>query len=61
MMFVKKITCSSRRGTANPEIMEARMSSSSAAPLNLWFSWIKAKKHSFIDFLIIFLLGTSFA
>jgi hypothetical protein len=32
---LKKITCSSLKGTANPEIMEARISNNSAAPLNL--------------------------
>jgi len=55
------MTCSSLSGTAKPLIILARISSNSAAPLNLWVSWIKAKKHSLIAFLIIFLLGTSFA
>lgn len=58
--FLKKITCSSLRGTAKPEIIEAKISKSSAAPLNLWVSWIKEQKHSLIAFLIIFLLGTSY-
>jgi hypothetical protein len=32
---LKKITCSSLRGTAKPEIIEAKISKSSEAPLNL--------------------------
>jgi len=32
---LKKITCSSLSGTANPLMMLARISSNSAAPLNL--------------------------
>lgn len=35
MTFLKKIMCSSLRGTANPEMILARMSKSSEAPLNL--------------------------
>ena len=61
MIFWKKITCSSLSGTANPLMILAKISRSSAAPLNLWLSWISAKKHSLIAFLIIFLLGTNFA
>lgn len=38
---LKKWMCSSLSGTANPEMMEARMSRSSGAPLNLKLSWIK--------------------
>ena len=39
--FLKKITCSSLKGTAKPEIILARMSSSSEAPLNLKVSWMR--------------------
>ena len=39
--FLKNTICSSLRGTANPEIMDARMSRSSEAPLNLKVSWMR--------------------
>ena len=39
--FLKKMICSSLRGTAKPEIMLAKISNSSEAPLNLKVSWIK--------------------
>ena len=61
MIFLKKTTCSSIKGTAKPEIIEARISRSSDAPLNLWISWIRMWKQSVIAFLIIFLLGTNLA
>ena len=60
-MFLKKMTCSSLRGTANPDMIEARMSSSSEAPLNLWMSWMSTWKQSVIALRIILLLGTSLA
>lgn len=41
MTFLKKMMCSSLRGTAKPEIMLARMSRSSEAPLNLKVSWMR--------------------
>jgi hypothetical protein len=33
--FLKNITCSSLNGTANPEIIDAKISNNSAEPLNL--------------------------
>lgn len=41
MTFLKKTMCYSLKGTANPEIMLAKMSSNSDAPLNLNVSCIK--------------------
>lgn len=41
MTFLKKMICSSLRGTAKPEMILAKMSKSSEAPLNLKVSWIK--------------------
>lgn len=38
MTVLKNMTCSSRRGTANPLIILARISNNSAAPLNLQVS-----------------------
>ena len=35
IIFLKNITCSSLNGTANPEMILARISKSSEAPLNL--------------------------
>jgi hypothetical protein len=35
MTFLKKVICSSLRGTAKPEIILARISNNSDAPLNL--------------------------
>lgn len=35
MTFLKKMICYSLKGTAKPEIMLARISSNSEAPLNL--------------------------
>jgi hypothetical protein len=35
MTFLKNVICYSLKGTANPEMMLARMSKSSEAPLNL--------------------------
>lgn len=61
MTLLKKTMCYYLKGTANPEIILARMSSNYEAPLNLKVQWIKLQKQSLIAFLIIFLLGTSFA
>jgi hypothetical protein len=41
MTLLKKIICYSLRGTANPEIMLAKISKSYEAPLNLNVSWIR--------------------
>jgi hypothetical protein len=35
MTFLKKIMCSSLKGTANPEIILAKISNNYEAPLNL--------------------------
>lgn len=61
MTFLKNITCSSLRGTAKPLIIEARMSRSSATPLNLQVSWIRVRKQSFLALRIILRRGTSLA
>lgn len=39
--FLKKMICSSLNGTAKPEMMLARISKSSEAPLNLKVSWMR--------------------
>jgi len=61
IILLKNTTCSSRRGTAKPLIMLAKMSKSSLAPLNLWISWIKTWKQSVIALRIMRLRWTSFA
>ena len=47
--LVRKSLCSSLRGSANPLMIEPRISKSSAMPLNLSVSYMNWKKTLFID------------